>query len=110
MPNEEVRHMRGLAKAYYVWKSPSKGDIRKPIELIHTKDGREIARDEWCRIALEMIIQCDLSDLLKQIEEYVQKNCLWVKTSELREYSIDCLLKGSYKKWDDFHYQERLLI
>ena len=102
--------MNGLAKAYYVWRSPSKGDTKKPVEFIHTKDGREIARDEWCRIALEMITERDMSDLLKQIEEHVQKNCLWVKTGELQEYSMDCLLKGSFKHWNDFAYQERLSV
>lgn len=102
--------VKGLAKAFYVWQTPSKGDNKKPVEYICTKDGKIIKRDEWCRIALDMITQGDLSDLLRQIEEYVQKNCLWVKTSELREYSMDCLLKGSYKHWDDFIYQERLSL
>ncbi len=102
--------MKGLAKAYYVWQSPCKGEQRKPVEYIHTQDGRTIPRDEWCKIALETIIQADLSDLLKQIEEYTQKHCLWVKMGDLREYSMDCLLKGSFKHWDDFCYQERLNI
>ena len=102
--------MQGLAKAFYVWQSPCKGDTKKPVEFIYTRDNREIARDEWCRIALEMITQADLSDLLRQIEEYVQKNCMWVKTTELREYSMDCLLKGSYKKWDDFMEQETMIL
>ena len=100
--------MQGLAKAFYVWQSPCKGDTKKSVEFIRTRDGREIARDEWCRIAYEMITQGDLSDLLRQIEEYVQKNCMWVKTNELREYSMDCLIKGSYKKWDNFYYQQRI--
>lgn len=102
--------MRGLAKAYFVWRPPSKGDTRKPIEFIHTRDGRELARDEWRRIAREMITECDLNDLLRRIEEYVQKSCPWVKTDELQEYSMDCLLKGSFKHWDDFSYQERLSV
>ena len=102
--------MTGMAKAFYVWQSPSRGETKKPIEYIHTRDGRTIERGEWCRIALEMIIQADLSDLLGQIEEYVQHNCLWVKNGELREYSMDCLIKGSYKHWDDIIYQERLSL
>lgn len=102
--------MNGLAKAYYIWQSPSKGDTKKPVEFICTRDGRKIARNEWCNIAFEMITQADLSDLLRRIEEYVQVSCIWVKNSELREYSMDCLLKGSYKYWNDFVYQEKLKV
>lgn len=102
--------MRGMAKAFYVWQSPSRGETKKPIEYVHTKDGRTIERGEWLRICLEMITQADLRPLLEQIEEYVQRNCLWVKNGELEEYSMDCLLKGSYKHWDDFIYQERLML
>ena len=102
--------MTGMVKAFYVWQSPSRGETKKPIEYIHTRDGRTIERGEWCRIALEMIIQADLIGLLHQIEEYVQANCLWLKKGEILQYSMDCLLKGAYKHWDDFVIQERLKI
>ena len=102
--------MRGLAKAFYVWQAPSRGDNRKPIEYVHTRDGRTIERGQWCIECLEMITQADLRPLLEQIKEYVQRNCLWVKKGELEEYSMNCLLNGSYKHWDDFIYQERLML
>lgn len=100
--------MNEMSKAYYVWNMPRKGT--KGIQKIHTKDGHEFLPEEWEKICLEMITKADLRDLLEQIEEHVQKNCLWVKNDELRRYSIDCLLKGSYKHWDDFVYQERLKV
>lgn len=108
MKNSDNCVMQGLAKAYYIWKSPTKAEIaekKKHIEYVHTRDGREMPIDEWEQKCLEMITQADLSDLLKQIEEYVQHNCLWVKTGELRSYSMDCLIKGSYRHWSDFNYQ-----
>lgn len=103
--------MQGLAKAYYVWQSPTKAEIskkKKHIEYVHTRDGREMPIDEWEQKCLEMITQADLSDLLRQIEEYVQHKCLWVRIGELRRYSMDCLIKGSYKHWDDFMEQKTL--
>lgn len=105
--------MRGLAKAYYVWQSPTKAELaekKKHVEYVHTHDGRNIPVGEWERMCLEMITQADLRALLEQIEEYVQKNCLWVKSGELRRYAIGCLLNESYRSWDGFTYQERLML
>ena len=92
--------MNGLAKAYYVWNQPCKG--AKGINKIHTKDGREMSLEAWEREASEMINKFHLTDLLERIEEYVQANCIWVKKGELRQYSMNCLLKGTYKKWSGF--------
>ena len=100
----------GLAKAYFIWQTPSKNDMHKKVEYVRTKDGREISRVEWNKKAFEMITEADLRGLLEEVEEYVSVSCPWVKKSHIREYSMDCILKGSYKKWNDFHYQEKLAI
>ena len=97
--------MQGLAKAYYVWQSPTKAELaegKKHIEFVLTKDGRKMPVEEWEQKCLEMIIQGDSSGFLKRIEEYVHHNFLWVKKGEIRRFSIDCFLKGSYKHWKDF--------
>lgn len=103
--------MNGLAKAYFVWQSPTKSELaekKKHIEYVRTRDGRTIPIDEWVSIALVNFEKNSKMELLNAIEEYVQRNCLWVKQKELRRYSIDCLLKESYKQWDDFIYQESI--
>lgn len=108
-----MSELRALAKAYYVWQSPTKAEIadkKKHIEYVHTHDGRDIPVDEWEDICLEMIAQADLSDLLREIEERCQRECLWVKQSELQRYAIGCLLNESYRKWEGFTYQERLML
>lgn len=107
--------MQGLAIGYYIWSQPvryvdGKFIKDKGIDKIHTRDGREMFIEEWEREATHLITQADSIDLLTQIEEYVQRNCLWVNKADLRRYSMDCLLGDAYKHWRDFVYQEKLTI
>jgi hypothetical protein len=105
--------LKDLAIAYHIWQSPTKEEVaggKKHKEYVHTRDGRNFTADEWERICLEKITQADKGDLLEQIKEYTQRECVWLKKDEVLRYSIECLLNEAYKKWDDFTYQERLKL
>lgn len=114
----EERKRNGLAIAYYSWKQNvtyNKQTCKfekslKGIDLIVTRDGRELAFEKWEEIALKYVTENDLSDLLSQIEEYVKDNCKWLKKGEIRRYALDCMLHESYKKWDDFMIQETMIL
>lgn len=93
---------KGLSKAYFLWKD----NDHKKIEYVCTRDGKVITRVEWNRRAMEEIKADHQERLLKEIEKYVGVSCPYVKAKNIREFSMDCLLKGSYKKWQDFKYKE----
>lgn len=105
--------LRDLAIAYYVWAAPTRAEItggKRHKEYVQTHDGRVIPADEWERICLDVIEQANKGDLLEQIKDYTQRECVWLKKDEIQRYSIGCLLNEAYKKWDDFTYQERLML
>ena len=93
--------MSGLAKAYFLWQTPSSVS-EKAVEYVRTRDGRTITRVEWNKKAFEEIKEEHQEKLLEAIEDYVSVSCPWVKSKNIKEYSMDCLLKGSYRHWKDF--------
>lgn len=95
---------RGLSKAYFLWKT--KGEDQKKIEYVCTRDGQEITRADWNKLAYAEIKANHKEPLLKEIEKYVSVSCPYVKAKNVKEFSMDCLLRGTYKKWSDFKVKE----
>ena len=107
--------MNDLAIAYHEWSQEIKYDNDthkfihgKGVDKIRTRGGELYSSDEWALKALEYIHTNDLKDIYSQVQEFVTKNCMWFKYSEIELYALDCVLHESYKKWDGFNYQERL--
>lgn len=107
----------GLAIAYYEWhqeinydKTTYKFIKGKGVDNIRTVDRRLFKPKEWEEKALEYVKENGLEDLYQQIREYV-KGYPWLKKrDEVTQHALDCLLHESYKKWDDFNFQERFKI
>ena len=109
--------MSDLRISYYEYRQPCKFDkdgkyIRglKGIDYIRCKDGKVYEPSVWLRLAENQIKAKGQTELYEQIKDYVRRNFLFVKSNELREKSASILLNGTYKKWSDFYYQERISI
>lgn len=104
-----------LAIAYHEWSqeirysNESHNFIHnKGVDNIRTVGGKLYTSDEWVLEVLDYIKANHLESLYHQVREFVTENCMWLKYSQIEEYALDCMLHESYKKWEDFHYQEEL--
>ena len=109
--------MNNLAIAYHEWSMQVTYDNDlnkfvhgKGIDKIRTVGGETYDEDKWVVKVLDYIEKDNLSDLFNQVREYVKTNCKWLKHNEIEQYAMNCLLHESFKKWDDFCFQEELKL
>ena len=70
------------------------------VEYARIKEGL-IPQSEWYERAEKMVTENGDKDLLDAIIRRVKKNCVWLKEGQHKGYALECLIRGSYKAWND---------
>ena len=73
------------------------------VEYVPTAGAGTLRVEDWTRLAEEAVTREGRRALLDAIIAYVSARCAWLRTEKhQREYALECLATGAYKKWKDF--------